>query len=141
MEMIARAPILSKEADTSTKDTCILEANRPFVPTFPVDSKKVWIILLACFSLSSTWQYVKKYANQQNGCQAWRTLHNHFFGGDKVNTMVADVLLTLKALYYSGDWRNFTFNKYCTAHIDQHNCHAALAKWDVVPLEERVKIH
>jgi hypothetical protein len=111
MEMIARAPILSDEADTSNEDTSDLEANGPFVPTSPVDSKKVWVILLACFSLSSAWQYVKKFANQQNGHQAWCTLHDHFFGGDKVNTMVADVLSTLKALHYSGDWRNFTFDK------------------------------
>jgi hypothetical protein len=33
------------------------------------------------------------------------------------------------------------FDKYCTAHVDQHNCHAALAKWNVVPLEESMKIH
>jgi hypothetical protein len=79
------------------------------VPTFPVDSKKVWVILLACFDLSSMWQHVKKFANQQNGRQAWCTLHDHFFGGDKVNTMVANVLLTLKALHYSGDCKNFTF--------------------------------
>ncbi len=63
MEMIARAPILSDEADTSDEDTSDLEANGPFVPTFPVNSKKVWVILLACFGLSSAWQYVKKYAN------------------------------------------------------------------------------
>jgi hypothetical protein len=141
MEMIAHAPILSDETDTSNEDTSGLEANGPFIPTFPVDSKKVWVILLACFGLSSTWQYVKKYANQQNGRQAWRTLNDHFFGGDKVNTMVADVLSTLKALHYGGDRRNFTFNKYCTAHVDQHNCHAALAKYDVAPLEESMKIH
>ena len=141
MEMIARAPILSDEADIGDEDTSDLEANGPFVPTFPVDSKKVWAILLACFGLSSAWQYVKKYANQQNGRQAWRTLHDHFFGGDKVNTMVADVLSTLKALHYGGDRRNFTFDKYCTAHVDQHNHHAALAKWNVAPLEESMKIH
>jgi hypothetical protein len=129
-------PILSDEADTSNEDTSDLEANGPFVPTFPVDSKKVWVILLACFGLSSAWQYVKKYANQQNGRQAWRTLHDHFFVGDKVNTMVANVLSTLKALHYSGDRRNFTFDKYCTAHVDQHNQHAALAEYDVAPLDE-----
>jgi hypothetical protein len=39
MEMIARAPILDDEADTSNEDTSDLEANGPFVPTFPVDSK------------------------------------------------------------------------------------------------------
>ncbi len=141
MEMIARAPVLSDEADTSDKDTSDLEGNGPFAPTFPVDSKKVWVILLACFGLSSAWQYIEKFANQQNGRQAWRTLHDHFFGGDKVNTMVADVLSTLKALHYSVDWRNFRFDKYCTAHIDQHNRHAALAEWNVAPLEESMKIH
>ncbi len=70
MEMIARAPILSDDADIGDEDTSDLEANGKFVPTFPVDSKKVWVILLACFGLSSAWKYVKKYANQQNGRQA-----------------------------------------------------------------------
>jgi hypothetical protein len=55
--------------------------------------------------------------------------------------MVADILSALKALHYGGDWRNFTFDKYCTAHVDQHNCHAALAEYDVAPLEESMKIH
>jgi hypothetical protein len=41
MEMIARAPILSDEADTGNDNTSDLEANGPFVPTFLVDSKKV----------------------------------------------------------------------------------------------------
>ncbi len=43
--------------------------------------------------------------------------------------------------FYSGDQRNFTFDKYCTSHVDQHNCHAALAEWNVKPLEETMKIH
>ncbi len=55
--------------------------------------------------------------------------------------MVANILSTLKNLHYSGDQRNFTFDKYCNAHVDQHNRHAALAKWNVKPLEETMKIH
>jgi hypothetical protein len=141
METIARAPILSDEADIYEEDPENLKAHRPFVPTFPTDAKKVWAILLACFGLSSAWQHVKKFASQQNGHQAWHTLQDHFFGGDKVNTMVADILLTLKSLHYSGDRRNFTFDKYCAAHVDQHNRHAALAEWNVKPLEETMKIH
>jgi hypothetical protein len=142
METIARAPILSDEADIYKEDPENLEAHGPFVPTFLTDAKKVWAILLACFGLSSAWQHVKKFVNQQNGHQAWRTLHGHFFGGDKVNTMVADILLTLKSLHYSGDWRNFTFDKYyCTANVDQHNRQADLAEWNVKPLEETMKIH
>jgi hypothetical protein len=140
METTARAPILSDEADFD-KEFETLEAYGPFVPTFLTDTKKVWSILLACFGLSTAWQHVKKFAAQQNGWQAWRTIHNHFFGWDKVNTMVSEILLTLKSLHYSGDRKNFTFEKYCTAHVEQHNCHAALSKWNVLPLEETMKIH
>ncbi len=81
METIACAPILSDEADIYEEDPKNPETYGPFVPTFLTEAKKVWAILLACFGLSSAWQHVKKFANQQNGCQAWRTLHNHFFGG------------------------------------------------------------
>jgi hypothetical protein len=80
METIAHALILSDEADSYKEDPENLEAHGPFVPTFPNDVKKVWAIYLACFGLSSAWQYIKKFANQQNGHQAWRTLHDHFFG-------------------------------------------------------------
>jgi hypothetical protein len=62
-------------------------------------------------------------------------------GGDKINTMVSDILTTLKSLHYSGDRKNFNFDKYCTAHVEQHNCHAALAEYGVIPLEETMKIH
>ncbi len=110
MEMIAHTPILSNDADIYREDSGNLEAHGLFVPTFPTDAKKVWAILLACFCLSSTWQHVKKFANQKNGRQAWHTLHDHFFGGSKVNTMVANILSTLKALHYGGDWKNFTFD-------------------------------
>ncbi len=96
METISHAPILSDEADIYEEDPENLEA---YGSTFPSDAKKVWAILLACFGLSSAWQHVKKFASQQNGCQAWRTLHGNFFGGDKVNTMVADILSTLKSLH------------------------------------------
>jgi hypothetical protein len=140
METTACAPILSNKADFD-KEFENLKAYGPFVTTFLTDTKNIWSVLLACFGLSCTLQQVKKFASQQNGCQAWHTLHNHFFGGDKVNTMVSEILSTLKSLHYSGDCKNFTFDKYCTAHVDQHNRHSALSEWNVKPLEETMKIH
>jgi hypothetical protein len=140
MEMTAQTPILSDDTDFE-EEFKFLEAYGLFVPTFLTNTKKVWSILLACFGLSSAWQHFKKFAAQQNEQQAWCTLHNHFLGGDKFNTMVSEILLILKSLQYSGDRKNFTFNKYCTTHVEQHNCHAAMSKWNVVPLEETTKIH
>jgi hypothetical protein len=63
METIARAPILSNEADIYGEDSENLKAHGPFVLTFPIDAKKVWAIHLASFGLSSVWQHVKKFAN------------------------------------------------------------------------------
>jgi hypothetical protein len=55
--------------------------------------------------------------------------------------MVSDILSTLKSLHYSGDHKKINFDKYCTARVEQHNRHAALAEYDVAPLEETMKIH
>ncbi len=112
METTARTPILSNKADIFDKDLKKLKANGPFVPTFLTNTKKVWSILLACFGLSSVWQHFEKFPSQKNGQQAWHTLHGHFFGRDKVNTMVSEIVLTLKSLHFTGDCKNFTFDKY-----------------------------
>ena len=94
-----RCPILSDDCDyTHSYDE--LEAHGPFVPTFLTDSKKVWAILHALFSTSGVWQHVKKFTTTQDGRQVYRTLHSHFFGKDKVNTMVNDILLSLKSKVY-----------------------------------------
>jgi hypothetical protein len=140
METTAHTPILSDDANYDQEYNA-LETHGPFVPSFLTDTKKIWSILLACFSLSSMWQHIKKFSAQQNGRQAWCILHNHFFGRDKVNTMYSDILLTLKNLHYSCNRKNFNFDKYCTAHVEQHNCHATLAEYGVTPLEKTMKIH
>jgi hypothetical protein len=55
--------------------------------------------------------------------------------------MCSGILLTLKNLHYSGNCKNFNFDKYYTAQVEQHNCHAALNKYGVTPHEETMKIH
>ena len=71
----------------------------------------------------------------------YRTLHSHFFRMDKVNTMVNDILLSLKSKIYQGDRKNFNFDKYCLAHVAEHNRHASLVEYNVAPLKESMKIH
>jgi hypothetical protein len=139
-EAITRCPILSPDADWDLEWE-ELEAQGPFVPSFLTDSKKVWAILHALFSTSSVWQHVKKFTTAQDGRQVYRTLHSHFFGKDKVNTMVNDILSSLKSKIYQGDRKNFNFDKYCLAHVAEHNRHASLTEYDVAPLEESMKIH
>jgi hypothetical protein len=118
--LISRAPILHVDADSSDDDDD-LKANGPFHLSFLTDVKKVWAILRAQYSASAAWQHVKKYSTTQNGRQVWRTLHTFFFGGDRVSTMHSNIISTLKTLFYSGDHKNYNFDKYCTAHVEQHN--------------------
>ena len=103
-----------------------LETERTFYPIFKSNNHKVWSILHKMLSTTSAWQLIVKFTPSQNGRQAWRTLDTHYFGGDKVDLMASNILTTLKTLHYSGDRANFMFNKYCTAHVEQHNRHAAL---------------
>jgi hypothetical protein len=139
-ELILRTPILSADANSSD-DEKKLKANGPFELTFLTNKKKVWAILHAQYSASAAWQHVKKYSTTQNGCQVWRTLHTFFFGGDRVSTMHSNIILTLKTLYYSGDRRNYNFDKYCTAHVEQHNRLTALLELGIQDLDKAMKIH
>ncbi len=87
------------------------------------------------------WQHVKKFTTTQDGRQVYRTLHSHFFGDDKVNTMVKDILSSVKSKIYQGDCKNWNFDKYCLAHVAEHNRHSSLHDYGVAPLEESMKIH
>ena len=119
-ELILQAPVLRDDANLSDNENN-LKANGPFHLSFLTDMKKVWAILHAQYSASAARQHVKKYSTTQNGQQVWRTLYTFFFRGDRVSTMHSDIISTLKTLFYSGDRKNYNFNKYCTAHVEQHN--------------------
>jgi hypothetical protein len=140
LELILRAPILSVDADSSDNDD-ELKANGPFHLTFLTDAKKVWVILHAQYSTSAAWQHVKKYLTMQNDRQVWHTLHTFFFGGDRVSTMHSDIILTLKTLFYSGDRKNYNFDKYWSAHVEQHNRLTALLEFRVQDIDKAMKIH
>ena len=127
-ELILWAPILHVDTNLSNNDND-LKANGPFNLTFLTNGKKVWAILHDQYSASAEWQHVKKYSTMQNGRQVWRTLHTFFFGVDRVSTMHSNIILTLKTLFYSGDCKNYNFDKYCTAHVEQHNQLTALLEF------------
>jgi len=138
-ETISRCPILAENCNYNLEYD-ELEIQGPFVPTFLTDSKKVWAILHALFSTSSVWQHVKKFTLTQNGRQVYRTLHSHFFGKDKVDAMCNNIISSLKTKIYQGDRKNFNFDKYCLAHVAEHNRYSSLVEYGVTPLKESMKI-
>jgi hypothetical protein len=51
-----------------------------------------------------------------------------------------DIISSLKSKIYQGDRKNFNFDKYCLAHVAEHNRYASLVEYGVNPLEESMKI-
>jgi len=138
-ETITRCPILAEDCNYDLKYD-ELELRGPIVPTFLTDLKKVWAILHVLFSASSVWQHMKKFTATQDRRQVYRTLHSHFFGKDKVDTMHNDILSSLNSKIYQGNRKNFNFDKYGLAHVAEHNRYASLVEYGVHPLEESMKI-
>ena len=148
-EMVARAPILKNPNDyydmdadaDDTEETLIkLEREGPWHPAFLPDTKKVWSVLHALWGKTSAWTHVKSYDKTQNGRQVYRALHNLFFGGNKVRSMGTAVHNTLNSLSYTGDTKNYNFDKYVTEHVKQHNIASSLEEFGGTPLDEARKI-
>ncbi len=55
--------------------------------------------------------------------------------------MRSDICSALKSLHHSGNCKNFNFDKYCTAHVEQHNQHTTLTEFNMEPLGESMKIY
>jgi hypothetical protein len=140
-ETVSRAPIVTHNCGDRTPDE--LKDSGPFTSAFLSDMKKVYVVLHSILGGNTAWQHVKKYQQAQNGCKAWRTLHSHFFGGDKATGLCQKTLSKLSALQYDGhsNPKNWNFDKYTLAHVAQHNIlHTLAMDYGVDPVSEMMKI-
>ncbi len=116
-----------------------LESDGPFEPSFLADMVTVYNILHACWEESSWWSHVKKCSKTKNGRQVYRTLHTFLLGGQHVVSTGSTIVTKLQSFRYKGDPKNFNFDKYVNLHVEQHNQHADLQEYKVVPLAENLK--
>ena len=84
-EMLARALIVQHNLGNRMAEE--LELSGPFTSAFSSDMRKVYVVLHSILGGNAAWQHVKKYQQAQNGRKAWRTIHSHFFGGDKATAL------------------------------------------------------
>ena len=54
--------------------------------------------------------------------------------------MATTVLSNLRNLTYTGDTKNYNFDKYVTNHVQQHNLAHSLVKYGAAPIAENYKI-
>lgn len=149
-EMEGRAPILHADADVGHPRFTFgpnkasfeeFEKDGPFHDAFLSDTRKAWSVLHALWSGSTAWHHVKTLDKTQNGRQVYRTLHQYFFGGSKVATLTTGILSSLRSFTYTGDSKNFNFEKYVTNHVEQHNLSASLIEYGGQALDESLKIN
>jgi hypothetical protein len=120
-----------------------LEEDGQFMPAFSSDMKKVYLVLYSLFGNTPAWQHVKKYQQAQAGRKVWRVLHAHFFGGDKATSLYQQTLKRLGDLRFDGSSnpKNWSFDKYTTAHVSAHNTlHTLHVDYGVESFNETMKI-
>jgi hypothetical protein len=140
-QMEARAPIIDTDKYNEDPDDKTLERDGPFTTSFLSDTKKALSVLHALGSTTLVWAHIKMLDKTQNSRQVCRTLHKHFFGGNKVATLSTNFLLTLRCLTYTGDSKNFNFDKYVMNRVQQHNLAASLIDYGGTALDKHLKIN
>ena len=68
------------------------------------------------------------------------TLHTLLLGGDQLVASGSAIMTKLQSLCYDGERRGFTFDKYCSLHVQGHVDHDDLQQYGVMPLPEALKI-
>jgi hypothetical protein len=135
------APILRSDLTHSQLAASLetLESDGPFEPSFLVDMITVYNVLHACWGKSSWWSQVKKFSKTKNGQRVYWTIPTLLLGGQHIVSTGSAIVTKLQSFRYEGDHKNFNFDKYVNLHVEQHNQHADLQEYRVVPLAENLK--
>jgi len=140
-EMVARAPIIAHNLGGRTAKE--LKVSAPFTSAFSSEMKKVYVVLHSLLRNNSAWQHVKKHQQAQDGRKTWQVIHAHIFGGNKATVLCQQTLNKMSTLKYDGQSnpKAWSFDKYTTAHIAQHNIpHSMHVDYEVDQISEMLKI-
>ncbi len=133
-EMIRRAPIYLNPDMGETG---------PLHPTFVADMTTVWEVLHDLFSAQPIWVHVKgkKLASSRNGRACFMELHRHILGHGNTHTMGLAIMDKLNATKFDGPTKNWTFDKYVSAHVDLHNQAEQLVSHGFEAISGHVKVN
>jgi hypothetical protein len=141
---IAHAPILKEHValpGQSVKAIRLLEENRPFCDTFPINMVMVWNILFEMFGQMPAWLHAALTKKEKNGCKLYRLLFAHYLGSDHVNHLANKMEARLANLTYRGKQKNWDWSHYTDAHIEQHTIAKNLMEHGYSGLDECSKVH
>lgn len=125
-ELINRAPIL----DAAGNHTA----------TFLEDRAKVWELISDMTRNEDCWTYIKPSRGTRNGRAAFLDWKNHFLGPNNVDNQAAKAEATLANLSYTGERRNWNWEKYVSSHKDQHSILQGLTTHGYAGIDDRSKV-
>ena len=142
-EMIARAPILEDgeiPPDQTAHDLKVLEECGPFCSSFRIDMVTAWNILYEMFGQTPAWLHGQSTKKEKNGRKLFRLLFDHYLGAEHVTHQANKVEARIASLSYKGEQRNWGWDKYVDAHIEQHIIAKNLMPYGYSGIDERSKI-
>jgi len=125
-ELIARSPIVNAAGN--------------FTPTYLSDRTKVWELLSEITREKECWTYVRPAQKTRDGRLAFERLKGHYLGENNVDNMSSQAENTLTTTSYTGEKRNWNFEKYVRIHVDQHSILEGLVPFGYAGIDERSKV-
>jgi hypothetical protein len=77
---------------------------------------------------------------EKNGRKLFRLLFDHYLGAEHVTHQANQVEARIASLSYKGEQRNWTWDKYVDAHIEQHIIAKNLMPYGYSGIDERSKV-
>jgi hypothetical protein len=106
------------------------------------DNHKVLKILLGIFRNTPAYTYIEKFERKRDGRGAYWALFDHYLGQHQVSHMVDKALLALEKARYTGETRNFNWEKYVNKHVENHNIlDSMVGRGDFMGFSERQRIN
>ena len=125
-EMIARAPNLDPAGN--------------YTATFLSDRQRVWERITEITRDHDCWTYIRPAQGSRHGRSAYLGLYDHYLGENNVGTMSTRAESRLEKTTYSGEKRNWNFEKYIKVHADQHAILEGLVDYGYAGIDEQSKV-
>ena len=100
---------------------------------------KLYQILVETFRGTICAPYIKMFAKAKDGRAAYLQLRSQYLGKDSVNAMAAAAEAALSKLSFSGQVRNWDFDKFCSRHIEIWNTLEELTQFGYNNLDPQLR--
>lgn len=129
-ELIGRAPIA----------TVNNQGEEQFTQTFLVDRSRVWQLISELTRSHDCWTYVKPAQKTRDGRMAFMGLRDHYLGRNNIDNLSSRAEKKLQATTYTGEKRNWNFEKFVKVHKDQHAVLSSLTEHGYAGIDDRSKV-